>query len=251
MSDTVDRFSNRVENYVRYRPDYPHEIIELLRRETGLTKDTIVADVGCGTGISSRMFLENGNRVFGIEPNTAMLRAAAEYLVKFPWFIAVDGTAEATTMPDASVDLAVSAQAFHWFDPERTREEFRRILKPAGHIVLIWNERQLNTTPFLTEYESFLLRYANDYTKVRHENIDALRLNDFFQRPYLSATFQNVQVLDFEALMGRMLSSSYMPDENSTVFPPMIDDLQTLFAKYNENGRINLLYDTNVYYSQV
>ncbi|MEO7538467.1 MAG: class I SAM-dependent methyltransferase [Pyrinomonadaceae bacterium] len=251
MSDTVERFSNRVENYVKYRPNYPADVLALLSRECGLTKDTIVADIGCGPGTSTRIFLENGNRVFGVEPNDAMRGAAIKQLEKFPWFIAVGGTAESTTLGDASVNMVVAAQAFHWFDPERTRAEFKRVLTPGGYIVLIWNERQLDTTPFLVEYEALLLKYANDYGNVRHENIDTLELTEFFQKGYDSAAFDNVQIFDFEALKGRLLSASYMPTEESEVYESMVEELRALFAKHNENGRIKVFYDTKVYYSQV
>lgn len=251
MSDTVERFSNRVANYVKYRPDYPREIIGYLQTNCGLTSDSVIADVGCGTGISTKMFLENGNRVFGIEPNAAMRAAAEEYLAAFPNFTSVDGTSDATTLPDASIDFVVAAQAFHWFDAERTRPEFKRILKPGGHIVLIWNERQLDTTPFLVEYEAFLLKYADDYVHVRHENIHAKELSDFFQKEYGSATFSNSQVFDFEGLKGRMLSASYMPSETDPLFDAVIEDLRRLFAKHAESGKIDILYDTNVYHSQV
>lgn len=251
MTDTVERFSNRVENYVKYRPDYPREIVRYLAANCGLTRESIVADVGCGTGISCRMFLENGNRVIGVEPNEAMRGAAVKQLAEFPWFIVVDGTSEATTLEDDSIDMVVAAQAFHWFDPDRTRPEFKRILKPGGHVVLIWNERQLDTTPFLIEYEKFLLKYANDYGNVRHENIADAELRGFFQQDYGSATFQNEQVFDFDGIKGRMLSSSYMPSETAAEFPAMNKELQMLFAKHAENGKIKVLYDTKVYFSRI
>ncbi len=251
MTDTIERFSNRVENYVKYRPDYPREIVGYLSTNCGLSSESIIADVGCGTGISCRMFLENGNRVFGIEPNEAMRAAAVMQLAEFPWFIAVDGTSDATTLASGSVDFVVSAQAFHWFDPEKTRPEFYRILKPGGHIVLIWNERQLDTTPFLVEYEAFLLKYANDYGNVRHENIAESELSGFYQQEYIAATFQNEQIFDFDGIKGRMLSSSYMPSETAAEFPAMNEELQMLFAKHAENGKIKVLYDTKVYFSRI
>ncbi len=251
MTDTVERFSNRVENYVKYRPDYPREIVAYLEANCGLTRESVVADIGCGTGISCRMFLENGNRVFGVEPNAAMRAAALQQLAEFPWLIAVDGTSEATTLDSESVDLVVAAQAFHWFDPDWTRPEFRRILKPGGFIVLIWNERQLDSTPFLVEYEAFLLKYANDYGNVRHENIADAELRGFFQQDYGSVTFPNQQIFGFDGLKGRMLSASYMPSETAAEFPSMIEELQMLFAKHAENGKIKVSYDTRVYFSQV
>lgn len=249
MTDTVERFSDRVENYVKYRPGYPREVVTFLVDNCGLTKDSIIADVGCGTGISSRIFLENGNRVIGVEPNAAMREAAVKYLAEFPWFQPVDGTSDKTTLPDASVDFVVAAQAFHWFDPETTQSEFQRILKSKGHIVLIWNERQLDTTPFLIEYEAFLVKYAYDYGTVRHENIAAKELSEFFQKEYGSTTVSNIQIFDFEGLKGRMLSASYMPNETDAIFDEMIDELRTVFAKHTENGRIKVFYDTNVYFS--
>jgi SAM-dependent methyltransferase len=251
MSKSIDRFSNRVANYIKYRPDYPREIVGYLKKQNALTDESVVADIGCGPGISSKMFLENGNPVYGVEPNDAMREAAEELLADFPNFTAVDGTSENTTLDDNSIDLIVAAQAFHWFEPETTRREFKRILKPGGHIVLMWNERQLDTTPFLVEYEAFLLKYATDYSKVRHENVDGPRLRDFFQTDYVSATFENVQVFDFEGLKGRMFSSSYMPSEDAPIAAEMIDELKTLFAKYNTDGRINIPYDTNVYLSRL
>ncbi len=251
MTDTVERFSNRVENYVKYRPDYPREIVAYLTEHCGMTKETTIADIGCGTGISTRMFLENGNRVIGVEPNAAMRAAAVKFLVSFPWFQPVDGTSEATTLADNSVGMIVAAQAFHWFDPEKARTEFKRILKTGGYVALIWNERQLDTTPFLIDYEALLLKYANDYGNVRHENIHEKELSDFFQKEYDSATFQNVQIFDFEGLKGRMLSASYMPNETDPIFDKMIDELRILFAKHAENDRINVFYETNVYVSQI
>ena len=212
---------------------------------------SVIADIGCGTGISSRLFLENGNPVIGVEPNAGMRAAADVYLAEFPDFTSVDGTSDKTTLADGSVDFVVAAQAFHWFDPEKTRPEFHRILKPGGHIVLIWNERQLDTTPFLIEYEAFLLRYAYDYGSVRHENIEAEQLDAFFRSEYGSATFQNVQVFDFDGLKGRMLSASYMPSETDAVFPAMIEELRTVFANHAENGRIRVFYDTRVYCSRI
>lgn len=251
MTDTIERFSNRVANYVKYRPDYPREIIGYLESVCRLTHESVIADIGCGTGISSQLFLENCNAVVGVEPNEAMRAAAVEFLSDFPDFTIVDGTSEATTLPDASMDIVVAAQAFHWFEPAKTLDEFQRILKPNGHIVLIWNERQLDTTPFLADYEHFLLKYASDYTKVRHENINRVRLRDFFHKDCTAKTFHNSQVFDFDGLKGRMLSSSYMPCEADQIFDEMIKELQALFAKHVENGRIRVLYDTNVYISQV
>lgn len=250
MRNTVERFSNRVENYVKYRPGYPPEILELFRIEMNLQKTSRVADVGSGTGISAKLFLENGNPVFGVEPNVLMREAAENFLKDFPNFKSVDGTAENTNLPDKSVDFVIAAQAFHWFDKEKTRAEFKRILRPNGFVVLIWNERQLDTNKFLREYENLLIKFGTDYEKVRHDNISEKSLSDFFQADFRQKTYLNIQTLDFEGLKGRMLSASYMPAENDSNFEPMIVELRGLFDKYAENGKIQVLYNTNVYYSQ-
>ena len=247
---TVDRFSDRVQNYVKFRPGYPPEVLPLFRDEMGLTPESVIADVGSGTGISARVFLENGNTVYGLEPNDAMRAAAEEWLAGFAEFQSREGTAEATGLRDNSVDFVIAAQAFHWFDRDKSRKEFLRILKPGGYIVLIWNERQLNSTPFLTGYEQFLLKYASDYTQVRHENVDRESLKLFFRNEFRTRVFSNSQVLDFEGLLGRVLSSSYMPNESSARFAEMKNELNAIVAKHAENGKIEILYDTAVHYSQ-
>lgn len=247
---TVERFSDRVENYVKFRPGYPDEVIELFRREMELTPDSVIADVGSGTGISARMFLDEGCIVYGVEPNDGMRAAAEEYLSGYERFHSRSGTAEDTGLDAESIDIVAAAQAFHWFEPKSTRKEFDRILKPNGYIALIWNERQLNTTPFLTDYEQLLLKFASDYTKVRHENINVDRLKAFFQKDFRTAIFSNSQVLDLDGLLGRVASSSYMPNETDERFPQLKNELQTLVAKHAENGNIEILYDTTVYYTQ-
>ena len=148
-SDSNTRFSDRVADYVRTRPGYPTAVLDILGTETGLNPATVVADVGAGTGLSAELFLRNGNTVFGVEPNREMREAAESLLAGYANFHSVAGSAESTTLPDASVDLIVAGQAFHWFDVPRARAEFRRILRPDGVVVLMWNTRRLDTTPFL------------------------------------------------------------------------------------------------------
>ncbi len=251
MSDSVSRFSNRVENYVKYRPHYPADVLSVFKANMNLREDSMVTDVGAGTGISAKIFLENGNHVVAVEPNAAMRGAMAEYLRDLPNLKIVDGTAENTNLLDDSVDFAVAAQAFHWFDRERTRTEFKRILRDGGYAVLIWNERQLDTNDFLRAYESFLLKYGTDYEKHRHDNLDENMLRDFFGKDFLTSPLFNSQSLDFEGLKGRMLSASYMPTAENSVYETMIAELRRLFDKYAESGKIQLLYQTNMYYAQI
>ncbi len=251
MKETVERFSNRVENYVKYRPDYPREILQIFRDEMNQQNDSIVADIGAGTGISARLFLENGNWVFGVEPNAAMRKAAENFLKDFPNFRSVDGMAENTNLENGTVDFVVAAQAFHWFNQTDTRTEFKRILNDKGYVVLMWNERQLDTTAFLRDYENLLIEFGTDYEKVRHENITKETLRSFFQTDFRQAVFQNKQTIDFDGLRGRMLSSSYIPSEENPRFPEMIKNLESLFAEHAETGKINILYDTKVFYGQI
>ena len=170
--DPTQRFSSRVENYVRFRPGYPPAVLDVLRAECALTRDSVVADVGSGTGIFSEFLLGAGCTVLGVEPNDEMRRAAEGTLARQTRFRSVPGTAEATTLPERSVDLVTAAQAFHWFDRARTRAEFRRILKPRGWTALVWNDRQLDSTPFLRGYEALLQRFGTDYLAVLDREID-------------------------------------------------------------------------------
>jgi ubiquinone/menaquinone biosynthesis C-methylase UbiE len=251
MSDTVERFSDRVENYVKYRPNYPKEILDLFRGEMNLENDSTIADIGSGTGISAKLFLENDCRVFGIEPNTAMREAAETFLKDFPNFKSINGTAENTNLQDETVDFVVAAQAFHWFDRTKTRNEFKRILRGRGFVALMWNERQLDSSAFLRDYERLLIEFGTDYETVRHENITRETLQDFFQTNFERKTFSNAQAVDFEGLKGRMLSSSYMPTTENPRFSQMLENLETLFAQHRENGKIEILYDTNIFYGQI
>src|SRR5216683_824394 len=178
------RFSDRVENYVRYRPGYPAEVLDLLRAECGLRPSHTVADIASGTGAFTRLLLENGNSVFAVEPNAAMREMGIAQLESFgsdrP--VSVAGTAEETTLRSASVDFVTAAQAAHWFDLPRARAEFARILRsggPVGWCVLIWNERCTASTPFLRDYEQLLLTYGTDYKEVRHEHTTAI-IHEFF-----------------------------------------------------------------------
>src|SRR5712692_6445229 len=223
------RFSDRVEDYVRYRPGYPPEVLELLRVECGLRPAHAVADIASGTGAFTRLLLENGNRVFAVEPNAGMREAGSRLLHSFTQLASVAGTAEDTTLPSCSVDFVTAAQAAHWFDRRRARAEFVRILKPGGWCVLIWNERRTATTPFLSDYEQLLLTYATDYKEVRHERTTAM-IHEFFT-PALcrERVFGLRQQLDYEGAAGRLLSSSYAPLEGHPSHAPMMHELRRIF----------------------
>ena len=246
--DPTRRFSNRVENYVRYRPGYPPEILPMLQREVGLSRSTVITDIGSGTGISAAFFLKNGNKVFAVEPNEKMRRAAESQFKDFPLFTSIDGTAEHTTLEAASVDLVVAAQAFHWFDKKKAKREFQRILKLGGRIVLMWNSRRIDSTPFAARYEALLRRYATDYDLVNHKNIDESILGDFYApHGFQTRKVFHPQMIGYEVLEGRLLSASYIPPESDSRFQPLLADLRTLFDRYQTNGTITIEYDTELY----
>ena len=241
------RFSDRVQDYMRSRPGYPVGVLDLLRREAGLGPESVVADIGSGTGIFTALLLPRAATVYAVEPNPEMRGAAEELLTGFAGFQSVAATAQDTTLPDRSVDLIVAAQAFHWFNTLETRAEFSRILKPSGKIVLIWNERKLDATPFLRDFEALLLRFGTDYGKVRHENIDLAAMDAFFHGTYAAHFFANEQRFDFDGLKSRLLSASYAPGPRHPEFEPMIDRLRQIFDRHQADGRVTMEYRTAVY----
>lgn len=252
VNDALTRFSDRVEDYIRYRPGYPAAVLDTLAREFGLRPAQVVADIGSGTGISAELFLRNGNAVLAVEPNADMRAAAEKLLADYPAFHSITGRAEATTLPDASVDWVVAAQAFHWFDVDAARREFSRILRPGGRVVLMWNNRRPDT-PFMRDYEALIHRYAIDYNQINHENAEKDgRIERFFGAGRLERrTFPNTQVFDFDGLRGRLTSSSYMPTAGYPSFEAMIAELRRLFDRHAEGGRVRFDYVTRLWVGAV
>jgi len=248
FEDAKQRFSNRAEDYAKYRPGYPREIVALMITWSHFSPEHVVADIGAGTGLLSEIFLENGNRVFGVEPNAEMRKVGEAYLRTYPQFTGVAGSAEATTLPDDSVDFVVAAQAFHWFEMVPTRQEFRRILKPGGRVVIIWNERLLDTTPFLRDYEALLRQFGTDYGRVHESYPRGEQMLEFFgKNEFTSHTLANFQEFDFEGLSGRLRSSSYAPTPGLPQFEPMMAELRRNFDTHNVNGKVRMEYSTRIY----
>ena len=225
-------------------------MIQLLKTECGLSAESVVADVASGTGIFTRMLLENHCRVFGIEPNAEMRRSAEELLAGYARFKGLNGTAESTTLPDHSVDIITAAQAAHWCDPGKARQEFVRILKPGGWTVLLWNDRRINASRFSREYEDLLLRYG-DYHEVRRLDADLTIKAFFAPSEFHARVFDNRQDFDYAGLEGRLLSSSYTPRAGDPKHEPMLRELRRIFDSNQVNGRIIFEYDTRVYYGQM
>lgn len=245
------RFSDRVDNYARYRPGYPPQVLDLMRKKCGLTATHAVADIASGTGLFTKMLLENGNPVFAVEPNAEMREAGQKMLAAYPNLTSVAGAAESTTLPAASVDFITSAQAAHWFDRPRARQEFIRILKPGGWCVLIWNERRTDSTPFLRDYEQLLLTYATDYQEVRHERTTDAIHEFFTPAPYEESVFYLRQQFDYEGTAGRLLSSSYAPLDGHPGFAPMMRELRRIVDAHAQNGQVEFEYNTRVYYGRL
>lgn len=250
MSAPTERFSSRVENYIKYRPGYPQGIIELLAG-CGLTASSVVADVGSGTGILSEMFLRAGCRVYGVEPNREMREAGERLLKDYARFRSLAATAEETTLETAGVDFVVAGQAFHWFRHEEARREFARILKPGGWAALIWNERRMDSTPFLAAYEQLLLTYGTDYAEVNQLAGREKIFNFFGATGYGLRSFENVQIFDFESLKGRLLSASYVPGAGDPRYAPMLEELRAVFDAHQSAGSVAFEYDTRVYYGHL
>jgi SAM-dependent methyltransferase len=246
--DSKDRFSDRAGYYAKYRPSYPHAIVDFMKRELGFLNMSVVADVGSGTGILSEMFLRNGNPVYGVEPNEKMRDIAKANLGRYSTFTSINGSAEATSLPAASIDFVTAAQSFHWFDRVKTRVEFSRILKPEGWVLLVWNTRR-KSTPIMQEYQQLVSDYA-DSQRVSHESLSKGVLRDFLGE-YKARLFDNVQVLDLEGLTGRLLSSSYVPLANDPRHKDMLDKLHEIFIAHQKNGVVQIEYDTEVYCSQL
>jgi ubiquinone/menaquinone biosynthesis C-methylase UbiE len=252
FTDSKQRFSNRVTDYIRYRPGYPSAIREVLRSQCGLKSGHVIADIGSGTGFLSELFLKNGNRIFGVEPNEAMRQAGEEYLASYDGFASINGSAEATTLDDASVDFVSTGQAFHWFDQGAARREFSRILKPQGWVVVIWNERLTGTTPFLRDYEALLREFGTDYATVKESYPSEQHMLEFFgPDAYGSRTLPNFQDFDFDGIAGRLRSSSFIPSPGAPNFAPMMEELRRIFDAHNQDGRVRLEYTTHVYFGRL
>jgi SAM-dependent methyltransferase len=247
-TDSTQRFSDRVEAYLAGRPGYPAAIVDYLQARGALPARGAVADIGVGTGLSAEPFLAAAHHVIGVEPNAPMRAAGIEYLARFAAYGAVDGTAEATGLAAASIDLVIAGQAFHWFDPERFRTESLRILRPGGWAALIWNDRDLTGTPFLAAYEALLLDYGNDYRAIRyrHEGTAAIPLYFGGATPP-PAEFRHARGLDWAALSALVKSASYLPAPSEPRHDALMADLRALFERAADGGTIEMRYTCRVH----
>jgi len=247
MTDSTQRFSDRVEAYIRYRPGYPDELLPRLLEKSGLCAGTVAADVGSGTGIFTNLLLQQGLKVYAIEPNAPMREAAEATLGDDEQFTSIAAPAEDTGLDNDSVDLLTAAQAFHWFNNANAKAEFRRILKPGGRLALVWNRRKLSQ-PFRQAYEGILRELSPEYGKVNHMSLGEREIAGFFAPGAMEVLhFDYSQRFDFASLLGRLKSSSYCPAVDSRLYIPLVTELLALIAQYAVGGAIDFEYDSELY----
>ena len=250
--DPTKRFSKTVENYLAYRPGYPEEILRFKASELGFSSNAVVADIGSGTGKLTGHFLNNDNLIYAVEPNDDMRKAAEQLFTRFPNFKSITGTAEETSLEEGCADFVVSAQAFHWFQPQQTKQEFKRVLKENGSVLLIWNKRMDEKSAFMKAYNDFLIHWATDYEATSLRKIDHQVLDAFYApNTYYQKDFYHFQVFDLEGLIGRYLSCSYAFDSEHPKHKDAINVLSSIFERYQENGLVKMWYRTEVYYGRL
>ncbi len=252
MNKPTERFTDTVQDYIKYRPSYPKEVLQLLIEECGLNENTVIADVGSGTGLLSKLFLDHGCVVYGVEPNQAMREAAEVYLKEYANFHSVSGTAEATSLEEKSVNIITAGTAFHWFDIDKTKEEFKRILKLGGWVLLAWNVRNLEESALLRDYEDLLLTYGSDYKESKASAFNKTAVKEFFSPNEMNVcSFKNTQHFDWMGLKGRLLSTSYSLRPGNARYEEMLEQLKEIFERYQKNGIVEFLYDTKLYYGRI
>jgi SAM-dependent methyltransferase len=252
MLDSHTRFTRCVADYARYRPDYPSAVAAMLRDRCGLTEGHRIADLGSGTGLLSRLFLDAGCDVFGVEPNDAMRAAAEGELGHRAAFSSVSGSAEATGLDFGSVDFVVAGQAFHWFEPGAAAQEARRILRPGGWAILIWNSRPANGSAFDAAYQQLIRRFSMDGRTGGGGHDDPQLIAQFFAPGQFSLWHcDNAQELGFQGLQGRLLSASYVPPAGHPEHDAMLAALQRLFVEHQRDGSVRIEYQIRVYYGRL
>lgn len=252
IGQPTGRFTDRVADYVAARPTYPDALVHLVRHELGLDDEAVLVDIGAGTGLSAEPFLRHGHTAVCVEPNAAMRAAAEAMLGGYAGFRSVAGTAEATTLPDATADAILVAQAFHWFDPAAVKPELARVLKPGGRVCLAWNTRRTRGVAFLEGYERLLRTFGTDYDAVEARTArvtadDSPVLAAFFDGGHTRHVLENAQELDLEGLKRRVRSASYTPPPGSPRHDDMMAALTELFETESRDGRVRITYELQVF----
>jgi ubiquinone/menaquinone biosynthesis C-methylase UbiE len=251
-ANATRRFSGRVEAYRRYRPRYPRGIIPRLQELCGLTPASIVADIGAGTGMLAELFLENSNRVFAVEPNPEMRAACEELVASYPNLTCIDGTAEETGLPDDSVDFVAVGRAFHWFEQEKCRAEFARILRAEGWVVLAGMGPRKGADPVARDHESVLREYGLDYAALRERyNLGDAARKFFAGGAMQEAEFPGAEKMTYEELEGHTASLSVTPQSGHPRFSAMQRALKDFFARHQSEGKVRLPMNCRIYAGQL
>lgn len=241
--ENTKRFTNRSDNYVKYRPDYPPEIIELLQKEIHLDEFKDVADVGSGTGMFSRLFAKNGNITFGVEPNDEMRLKAEKSLGKYLNFISINGTAEFTNLADSSVDIVTAADAIHWFDMFKAKSEFSRILRDDGYCVIVYHITK-NNTPFMKEFNK-LIKLLKKAEKSDDEKFEKSVEKFFGPKKAKVKTLNSTHEMSFAELKGLVLSYAIMP-EDGELHKKTLKELKNIFDRNNLSGSVSMEYKIKI-----
>lgn len=245
--DSVSRFSRKAALYDRFRPHYPPELVAFLKASIAPDPGKTVADIAAGTGIFTEQIAQWGNPVFVVEPNRAMSRLARRRLSGFKNCVFVNGTAESTRLPSQSIDLIVSAQAFHWFDLTKTKAEFQRIGRHNLLVAVVWNLRNTDSS-FEQAYESLILAYGMDYLSLSQRRMDTEEVLSFFAPDSPEyRIFEHADFLTLEQLHGRILSYSFMPGETSPVYEELLEEITAMFNRYQKDGKVQLSYKTRLF----
>jgi len=249
---SISRFNDNVEYYAKYRPNYPQEVMQIIKNEFHLDAGSLIADIGSGTGIFTKLLLDKKYQVLAIEPNTPMRHKAEQDLSHYTNFTSYATTAEATGLDENSIDCITVATAFHWFNKDAAKKEFLRILKPDGWCLLVWNLRDVEASPYMRDMEALFKQYGIDYTTSAAEKMDEAAVVNFFKPTEVTiAQFSNHQLFDWEGLKGRLLSISYLPKPGMPDYEEMESAFKRIFDKYQTNGQIAYQYQTKCYYSQL
>lgn len=244
-TNNTARFTGKTDNYKAYRPGYPHGLIEYIQSIAQPSADIRIADLGSGTGILTELLLQTGYKVAAVEPNAEMREAGEQNLKQYSNFESIAAAAEQTTLASNSIDIITAAQAFHWFDLNTIRDEFERILKPGGCVLLIWNIMRLDT-PFMQAYKAFRKQYE-DKNVVRPLYADYEAISHYFAPlPCTEIIIPHSYSLNEDGLQGLLLSSSLVSTDNQT----MLIELKTLFDNYAVDGKVEMQYDAKLYHVQ-
>lgn len=250
--DVTTRFADRVAAYTAARIGYPPAFVDHLRRAIGLAPGWTVTDIGAGTGLSAEPLLDAGCRVVAVEPSDEMRAVAVATLGARPGFSAVAGRAEATGLADASADLAVAACAFHWFEPQATAREWRRILRGERWAALLWTLRRPEASAFMGDFEAVVERFGTDWAQVKARYAEPGAMGALFGADgWAVARFESHQVVDWDGLAARVRSTSYLPGPGKPGHEAMMGALRRVYEAHAIDGIVRIEYAVPMYYGRV